>query len=68
MSIYGITAESFLNNHEMCPLDPTEGDYIACCTIYRGLNCDVKDVYDAVESVRSSFKIPFVKWVNFLFF
>jgi len=63
MSIYGITAESFLNNHEMCPLDPTEGDYIACCTIYRGLNCDVKDVYDAVESVRSSFKIPFVKWI-----
>jgi len=61
-TVHGITAESFLNNHEMSSLDPTEGKYISCCLIYRG-EMDVGSVFKAVNQVRSSFQIPFVGWV-----
>ena len=60
--LLSITADSFLNNHEMCSLDPTNGQYMACGMIYRGNDIDLGGIYEAIRSVRNKFKIPFVPW------
>jgi tubulin alpha len=66
-STYEITAESFLNNHEMSTLSPTEGSYIACCMLYRG-DMNVEEVFSACNEVKKTFQIPFVDWVIFFDF
>jgi len=61
-SAYSITADSFLTNHEMSPLDPSKGQFVACCMIYKG-NYDYNDVYKAVIDIRKGMGIEFVEWV-----
>lgn len=64
-SIYGLTAEAFLNHHEMCKpedVDLDTGKYISCCLFYRG-DFSISEVHNAVYHIRHTFNSPFVKWV-----
>mgnify|MGYP001994027125 CR=1 FL=1 len=52
-SVYELTAEAFLNNHEMCSLiaQEQESKYFSCCLFYRG-DCSVDQVSNACFHVN----------------
>jgi len=60
---HSITAEAFLNNHELCNFNIFKGSYFSSCLQYCVNELNLHDILNAAACVRNEFAVPFVSWV-----
>jgi len=61
MSVYDITRNCFEPGAQMVKCDVSQGQYMACCMLYRG-NVVPKDANAAIAAVKTKKSIKFVDW------
>lgn len=62
-SEHSITAEAYLNNHELCNIDIFSGTYFTSCLQYCVNEVNYRQILEAAACVKSAFSIPFVEWI-----
>jgi len=64
LTIPGMVAMCFKEPKEFCAVDMNEGEYIACCLLFRGNSKDVfSDVFVSTEHIKDEYKVKFQEWV-----